>query len=74
MIEQETCRDRKRAAPDAECRTTRMLGFIASMFRAVSRSVSPFVTLEVPELKFTTSAERRFPAISNEVRVRVLAS
>jgi len=34
----------------------------------------PFVTLEVAELKFTTSAERRFPAISNDVRVRVLAS
>jgi len=45
-----------------------MFGFIASMFRAVSSSVSPFVTLEVLELKFTTSAERRFPAISNEVR------
>src|SRR3990172_5950546 len=48
MIEQDTWRDRNSAAPEAECRTTRMFGFIASVFRAVSRSVSPFVTLELP--------------------------
>src|SRR3990170_1174977 len=52
----------------------RMFGFIASMFFAVSRSVSPLETLEVAELKLITSADNRFPAISNEVRVRVLAS
>ena len=40
----------------------------------VSSSVSPFVTLLVDVEMFTTSADRRLPASSNEVRVRVEAS
>ncbi len=49
-------------------------GPIASRLRAVSSSVSPFVTEDVEELMLMTSAERRLPAISKEVRVRVEAS
>ena len=51
-----------------------MLGAIASMFSAVSTSVSPLTTLEVPIATLRVSALRRFSAISNDVRVRVLGS
>ena len=51
-----------------------MSGCIASMFRAVSTSVSPFVTEDVEELQLTASAERILAAVSKEVRVRVEAS
>ena len=47
---------------------------IASRLRAVSTSVSPFVTLDPDAATFTVSAERRFSANSNEMRVRVDAS
>src|SRR5262245_30737645 len=47
---------------------------IASNVLAVSMSVSPFEALLVDEEMLTTSAERRFPPISNDVRVRVEAS
>jgi len=47
---------------------------IASILRAVSRSVSPFFVLEVEAEKFTTLAPSRFSASSNDVRVRVLGS
>ena len=46
-------------------------GFIASMLRDVSRSVSPFFDDENASETFTTSARRRLAAISNDVRVRV---
>src|SRR5260221_6010307 len=46
-------------------------GAIASMLRAVSMSVSPFTRLEAEALKLRESAERRFSASSNDVRVRV---
>jgi hypothetical protein len=49
-------------------------GRIASRFRAVSASVSPLVALLVEAEMLIVSAERRFAASSNEVRVRVLAS
>src|SRR5947209_12198282 len=49
-------------------------GAIASRFRAVSSSVSPLVTLEVDALMLMASAERRFAAITNDVRVRVEGS
>jgi hypothetical protein len=49
-------------------------GDIASRLRAVSSSVSPFVTLEDEELMLMVSAERRLAAISKEVRVRVEGS
>ena len=51
-----------------------MSGAIASMFSAVSASVSPFCTLDVATAMLSVSALSRFSAISNEVRVRVLGS
>ena len=53
---------------------TMQSGDIASRLRAVSRSVSPLVTLEVEALMLMASAERRLAAISKEVRVRVEGS
>ena len=47
---------------------------IASRFRAVSTSVSPFDTLDPDAATFTVSADRRFSANSNDTRVRVDAS
>ena len=61
-------------APDEGCRRTIMSGDIASMFLAVSASVSPFSTLEAATATLSVSALRRFSAISNDVRVRVLGS
>src|SRR5215213_5695835 len=46
-------------------------GCIASRFSAVSRSVSPLVTLDEETLMLTASAESRFAASSKLVRVRV---
>mgnify|MGYP007059208645 CR=1 FL=1 len=40
----------------------------------VSRRHSPFTTLELEVVMFTTSAPRYFPASSKEVRVLVLGS
>ena len=51
-----------------------MSGAIASMLSAVSTSVSPFCTLDAETAMFSVSALRRFSAISNDVRVRVLGS
>ena len=53
---------------------TMQSGAIASRFRAVSMSVSPFDTLEVETLMLMASADKRLAAISNEVRVRVEGS
>ena len=53
---------------------TIMSGFMASRFRAVSSSVSPFWTLEVAVAMERLSAESTCSAISNEERVRVEAS
>src|SRR5947209_8366997 len=61
-------------APAEGWRMTMRSGDIASRLRAVSSSVSPFVTDEEDELMLITSAERRLPAISKEVRVRVEGS
>ena len=47
---------------------------IASRLRAVSTSVSPLLTLEPVEATLTVSADSRFSANSNEMRVRVEAS
>src|SRR5207247_11312448 len=66
--------DRVCGAPEAECRMTTQSAAMASSARAVSIKVSPFETLLVDAEILTTSADRRFPAISNEVRVRVEAS
>jgi len=61
-------------APEAECRMTTQSAAIASNVFAVSMRVSPFDTLLVDEEMLMTSADSRFPAISNDVRVRVDAS
>src|SRR5215210_7356885 len=61
-------------APAEGWRMTMRSGDIASRLRAVSSSVSPLVTEDAEELMLTTSAERRLPAISKEVRVRVEGS
>jgi hypothetical protein len=61
-------------APAEGWRMTIRSGAIASRLRAVSSRVSPLVTLEEDELMLMTSAERRLPAISKEVRVRVEGS
>jgi hypothetical protein len=66
-------RDEVRRA-EAEWRTTNTSGCMASRFFTVSRSVSPLLTLDVETEMLTTSAERRLPASSKLVRVRVLAS
>ena len=52
-------------------RITTASGSIASSVFAVSRMLSFLVRLDDDGLKFTTSAERRLPAISKLVRVRV---
>ena len=67
-------RDSRWQAPDEACRSTIMLGAIASRFIAVSTSVSPLTTLDEAMATFSVSALRRFSAISNDVRVRVLGS
>src|SRR2546426_6947979 len=65
---------RNSAAPEEGWRITTMSIRIASRFRAVSTRVSPFCT-ELPlAATLTVSAERRFSANSNEIRVRVDAS
>src|SRR5438034_11180972 len=70
----ETWRARRWQAPEEGWRTTIASGRMASRFRAVSASVSPFDTLELAALMLMVSAESRLAAISNEVRVRVLVS
>ena len=67
-------RDSRWHAPDEAWRSTIMLGDIASRFIAVSTSVSPFTTLDDAIATLSVSALRRFSAISNDVRVRVLGS
>jgi len=51
-----------------------MSGRIALSVTAVSISVSPFFTLELPTAMFITSAPRRFPAISKDELGAVEAS
>ena len=51
-----------------------MSACIASIFRAVSSSVSPFTTLLEEGEKLMTSALSRLAASSNDVRVLVLGS
>ena len=54
-----------------ECRMTTASAPMACSVSAVSFSDSPFDTLEPLVEKLMTSAERRFAASSNEMRVRV---
>ena len=65
---------RNDAAPADQCRMTTMSIRIASRLRAVSTSVSPFETDDPTDPMFTVSADSRFSANSNEMRVRVDAS
>ena len=65
---------RKCGAPGRVVADDQASGRMAAMLRAVSSSVSPLVALLVDEAMLTKSALRRLAAISNEVRVRVLAS
>src|SRR2546430_4258814 len=65
---------RNSAAPEEGWRMTTMSIRIASRFRAVSTRVSPFCTALPLAATLTVSAERRFSANSNEIRVRVDAS
>ena len=74
MIFERQIRASRWQAPDEAWRSTIMSGAIASMFIAVSASVSPLSTLDAATAMFSVSALSRFSAISNEVRVRVLGS
>ena len=74
MMVDRQMRARSSGAPDEAWRMTIMSGDIASRLRTVSTSVSPFVTLDVEVAMLKVSALRRFSAISNDVRVRVLGS
>ena len=65
---------RNSAAPEDGCRITTMSMRIASRLRAVSTSVSPLETDEPVAATLTVSADSRFSANSNEMRVRVDAS
>src|SRR5206468_657861 len=64
----------KYGAPDDACRITTTSPPSACSVRTVSRSVSPFSTLEPLALIVVTSAESAFAASSNDTRVRVDAS
>src|SRR5664279_553977 len=71
MIAQRDVRASIAAAPPYAWRTTTASGDIASRLRPVSSSDSPFVVDdEFPEM-LIASADKRFAAISNDVRVRV---
>jgi len=74
MMRDRQMRDSRWPAPDEAWRSTIMSGAIASMFNAVSASVSPLSTLEAATGTLRVSALNRFSAISNDVRVRVLGS
>jgi hypothetical protein len=62
------------AAPEAAWRSTITSACIASRVATVSRKLSPLLVLDDEPPRLTTSALSRFPASSNEVRVRVDAS
>ena len=70
----ETFCDRSAGAPDCPCRTTSRSQCIALRVEAVSSSVSPLFTLLVETDMLMTSAPKRLPASSKEVRVRVESS
>ena len=66
--------DTSSEAPAQGVRSTIASGLCALRVSTVSFSDSPFSTLEPLAAKFTTSAESRLAASSNELRVRVEAS
>jgi hypothetical protein len=60
--------------PDEEWRITMASAPMACRVRAVSLSDSPLATDDPDVEKLITSADRRFAASSNEIRVRVESS
>ena len=66
--------ERYSAAPLAEWRMTMTSGFMAMRVWAVSLSVSPLFMLDPDLERAKVSAERRLPAMSKLVLVRVLFS
>src|SRR5688572_2187665 len=66
-----TCLAIRNGAPLAAWRTTNMSACIAARFATVSSIDSPLVVDEMLIARLMTSADRRFAAISNVVRVRV---
>ena len=71
MMEQSRRSARKRAAPLAQWRMTMASGAMAWRVSAVSLRVSPLVRLEELLAREKVSAERRLPATSKLVLVRV---
>src|SRR5688572_24635919 len=69
-----TCFAMRYGAPLAACLTMNMSACIAARFATVSSTVSPLVCEEMLIARLMTSADRRFAAISNVVRVRVEGS
>ncbi len=66
-----THRESVYGAPEDECLITMASAPIACSVSAVSLRLSPFATDEPLVEKLITSAESRFAATSNEMRVRV---
>src|SRR5688500_14979658 len=64
----------RKGAPEDSCRTTKMSACIAERLATVSSRDSPLVCDETLMFRLITSADRRFAAISNVVRVRVEGS
>src|SRR5690242_20374397 len=69
-----TWRAMRNGAPEASWRTTKMSACIAERLATVSSSDSPLLCEDTAILRLMTSADRRFAAISNVVRVRVEGS
>src|SRR5438445_2111158 len=69
-----TWRAIRNGAPEELCRTTKMSACIAERLATVSSSDSPFDCEETAMFRLITSADRRFAAIANVVRVRVEGS
>src|SRR4051812_8185247 len=71
MIAQREVRARSAAAPPYAWRTTTASGCMASRLRPVSSNDSPFVVDDDEPEMLIASADSRFAASSNDVRVRV---
>jgi hypothetical protein len=74
MMEALSHRAKRCGAPGTACRITTTSGCMACRVRPVSFRLSPFTTLLAEVEILMTSALSHLPAISKEVRVRVLGS
>ena len=74
MIDASRKRERNLCAPEEPWRMTTISTFIASMFSAVSRRLSPLTTEDVAFEKLSVSALSLFSASSKLIRVLVLGS